>query len=187
MASERSPRRTPDARAPGAATGDAESLIRIHGDAWGGDYPTGAILTLWTIGYERLLPDALVAELLAAGVQRLIDVRIRPQSRRPGMSKTKLGQRLGSHGVAYEHWRELGTPVEIRALFRRGALAQAREAYRRHLDAEGGEALERLLGEIHRGPASALLCLEAEPAHCHRRVICEALLERDPSLRVVDL
>ena len=38
--------------------------------------------TVWTIGYERLLPAELVAELQAAGVERLIDVRFRPQSRR---------------------------------------------------------------------------------------------------------
>ncbi|MGI8622451.1 MAG: DUF488 family protein, partial [Solirubrobacteraceae bacterium] len=47
--------------------------------------------TLWTIGYEKLLPPEPLAELEAAGVQRLIDVRRRPQSRRPGMSKTRLG------------------------------------------------------------------------------------------------
>ena len=32
------------------------------------------MLTLWTIGYERLLPPALVAELQAAGVERVIDI-----------------------------------------------------------------------------------------------------------------
>jgi hypothetical protein len=30
---------------------------------------------IWTIGYERLLPPQLVAELEAAAVQRVIDVR----------------------------------------------------------------------------------------------------------------
>ena len=66
--------------------------------------------TLWTIGYERLLPPELVAELEAAGVERLLDVRYRPQSRRPGMSKTRLGELLGEHGIAYEHRKALGTP-----------------------------------------------------------------------------
>ena len=37
-------------------------------------------------------PPQLVAELAAAGVERVIDVRFRPQSRRPGMSKTRLGR-----------------------------------------------------------------------------------------------
>ena len=34
--------------------------------------------TIWTIGYEKLLPPELVAELSAAGVERVIDVRFRP-------------------------------------------------------------------------------------------------------------
>ena len=79
--------------------------------------------TLWTIGYERLLPEVLVAELQTAGIERVLDVRLRPQSRRPGMSKTKLGLRLGAAGIGYEHWRGLGTPIEIRAMYRRGASA----------------------------------------------------------------
>ena len=61
------------------------------------------VATLWTIGYERLAPDALVAELKAAGVERVLDVRIRPQSRRPGMSKTKL---RSAAGLAWDRLRE---------------------------------------------------------------------------------
>ena len=34
---------------------------------------------------------------------------------------------------------------------------------------------------------TALLCLEAEPAGCHRRVLTELMAERLPGLRVVDL
>lgn len=87
-------------------------------------------MTLWTIGDEQLWPDAQVAELSAAGVERVLDVRFRPQSRRPGMSKTKLALKLAEHGIAYEHRRELGTPLEIRGLFRAGHLEEARAAYR---------------------------------------------------------
>src|SRR4051794_29293459 len=74
--------------------------------------------TLWTIGYERLLPPELVAEPEAAGVRRLIAVRSRPQPRRPGMSKTRLGERLAEHGIAYEHRRSLGTPADLRWFFK---------------------------------------------------------------------
>jgi hypothetical protein len=31
------------------------------------------------------------------------------------------------------------------------------------------------------------MCLEADPAGCHRRVIAEALVERRPDLAIVDL
>src|SRR5215210_385443 len=71
---------------------------------------------IWTIGYEKLLPEALAAELQAAGVRRLIDVRQRPQSRRPGMSKTRLAAFLAEHGITYEHRRALGTPTDLRWL-----------------------------------------------------------------------
>jgi uncharacterized protein (DUF488 family) len=145
--------------------------------------------TLWTIGYERLPPDALVAELEAAGVQRLLDVRFRPQSRRPGMSKTKLGLRLGEHGIAYEHRRELGTPPEIRPLYRTGAVRRAADAFRAHVERTAAAELDALAAELAApgAPRTALLCLEAEPAHCHRRVVAEQLRERLPALRVVDL
>ena len=140
--------------------------------------------TLWTIGYEQLWPDALVAELSSAGVQRVLDVRFRPQSRRPGMSKTRLALKLAEHGIAYEHRRELGTPLEIRGLFRAGHLEEARAAYRAQV---AGEALDALAAELDRGPRTALLCLEANPAGCHRRVVAELLVERRPGLVVVDL
>lgn len=144
--------------------------------------------TLWTIGYERLPPDALVAELEAAGVRRVLDVRYRPQSRRPGMSKTKLGLLLGEHGIAYEHRRELGTPPEIRPLFRTGAVRRGADLFRAHVEATAAGELDALAEELAGGgPATALLCLEAEPSGCHRRVVAEALVRRRPELRVVDL
>jgi uncharacterized protein (DUF488 family) len=143
--------------------------------------------TIWTIGYEKLLPPELVAELQAAGVERLIDVRFRPQSRRPGMSKTRLGQLLGDHGIAYENRRDLGTPADIRFLFHKGKIEEAAAAFRAHLDQHGAEALDRLEAELDDGPRTALFCLEADPATCHRRVVTDALQARRPDLRVVDL
>jgi uncharacterized protein (DUF488 family) len=142
--------------------------------------------TLWTIGYESLWPDALVAELEAAGVQRVLDVRLRPQSRRPGMSKTRLGLKLAEHGIAYEHRRGLGTPLEIRGLYRAGRCDEAAAAYRAHAEAAAREELDALAGELGR-VRTALLCLEANPAGCHRRVVAELLAERVPGLAVEDL
>jgi uncharacterized protein (DUF488 family) len=142
---------------------------------------------LFTIGYEKLLPPELVNELEHAGVERLIDVRFRPQSRRPGMSKTRLGELLGDHGIAYEHRRALGTPPDIRWFFRHGREAEGREAFRAHVEASAAEELDALAAELDRAPATALMCLEADPAGCHRRVIAEQLRVRTPALEVVDL
>jgi uncharacterized protein (DUF488 family) len=142
---------------------------------------------VWTIGYEKLRPEALAAELTAAGVERVIDVRFRPQSRRPGMSKTKLGLMLADHRIAYEHRRELGTPPDLRWLFHAGRIDEAAAAYREHVEGSAPEALAQLAAELDGGPRTALLCLEEDPAGCHRRVITEALRERVPALDVVDL
>jgi len=143
--------------------------------------------TIWTIGYERLRPEMLAAELQAAGVERVIDVRERAQSRKPGMSKTRLGQMLGEHQIAYEHRRALGTPPELRHLYRTNKVERAAAAFREHVEGTAREELDALAAELDDGPRTALLCLEEEPRHCHRRVITDALRDRRPGLEVVDL
>jgi uncharacterized protein (DUF488 family) len=146
------------------------------------------VTTLWTIGYQRLSPATLVAELRAAGVRRVLDVRLRPQSRKPGMSKTRLASALAEHGIAYEHRRALGTPVEIRGLYRAGRIEEAATAFARHLeDGEAADELDALAAALDDAPATALLCLEEDPAACHRRVVAEALRARRPGLEVEDL
>jgi uncharacterized protein (DUF488 family) len=145
------------------------------------------VATLWTIGYEKLLPPELVTELEHAAVERVIDVRFRPQSRRPGMSKTRLGEMLADRGIAYEPRRTLGTPPDIRHLFRTNRIPEAREQMRTHLEASAAGELDALAAELPNAPRTALLCLEADPAGCHRRVVAEALVQRLPALRIVDL
>ncbi|HEV2811608.1 MAG TPA: DUF488 domain-containing protein [Solirubrobacteraceae bacterium] len=142
---------------------------------------------VWTIGYENLRPESLAAELGAARVERVIDVRFRPQSRKPGMSKAKLGALLADRGIAYEHRKELGTPADLRWLFHAGRTEEAAAAYREHVEGTAPEALATLAAELEGGPRTALLCLEEDPAGCHRRVITDALRERLDGLDVVDL
>ena len=143
--------------------------------------------TIWTIGYERLLPAELVAELQAEGVERVLDVRFRPQSRRPGMSKTRLGELLADHGIAYEHRKPLGTPPDIRWFYKHGRADEGVPKFREHVEATAAHELDELAAELDRGPRTALMCLEADPAVCHRRVLTDALRERRPGLEVVDL
>jgi uncharacterized protein (DUF488 family) len=146
-----------------------------------------SMATIYTIGYERLLPGALLAELQAAGVRRLIDVRYRPQSRRAGMSKTRLGAMLGEHGIAYEHRRGLGTPPDIRWFYKNNRVAEGAAAFREHIAAAAAEDLDALAADLDDGPATALMCLEADPATCHRRILTDELTRRRPGLTVVDL
>lgn len=142
---------------------------------------------IWTIGYEGVRLEELVTELQAAGVRRVLDVRLRPQSRRAGFSKTRLGATLQEAGIAYENRRTLGTPPDIRWLYRNRRVQEGAEQYRAHLRDTAAQELDTLAAELDDGPATALLCFEAQPHECHRRQVTDALRERRPELVVVDL
>lgn len=148
---------------------------------------TAGPLVLFSVGYERF-PTVrdLVDALLTAGVERVVDVRDLPQSRRPGFSRRALESALADAGVVYEHRRELGNPAAIRALYRSGEAARGREAYRAQLIGERAWALGALADAAAERP-TAILCLEADQARCHRDVIAEELARLHSHVRVEPL
>ena len=81
---------------------------------------------LRSVGYERFpTPEGLRQALADAGVERVIDVRDLPQSRRPGFSRRALEDLLADAGIVYEHRRELGNPRPIRETASRLAAVDA--------------------------------------------------------------
>lgn len=129
-----------------------------------------------TIGYEGRAQHDVIELLVDAGVSLLVDVRIRAQSRKPGLSKSSLAAGLAAVEIGYEHLRALGTPLDIRAEFRAGNLAEARGLYREYLlgDPEAHMELETLAQLVDREQV-AILCFEHDPRVCHRMVIVEEL------------
>lgn len=143
--------------------------------------------TLRTIGYEAFpTPEELRDALLAAGVERVCDVRAVPRSRRRGFSRRALHDLLADAGIVYEHWGELGNPAELREVFRAGRLEEGREAFRARLRDGLGWALDALADSLGERP-TAMLCLEDDPALCHRGVIAEELVAGHPDVAVVRL
>lgn len=137
--------------------------------------------TLATIGYETATVERLREALTEAGVELLVDVRALANSRRPGFSKSRLAANLADAGIEYLHLRALGTPAEGRAAARAGRHDELREIYHRHLDTpEARDALETLVGIVRSGRRASLLCLEADPAHCHRSLVAAAVADRVP-------
>jgi uncharacterized protein (DUF488 family) len=147
-----------------------------------------AQLWLGSIGYERHKDYLEFAEhVRAAGVERLIDVRQLPISRRRGYAKTALGKALAAVGVEYMHVKALGNPKPYRDLYKSGRVEEGRLRYREHLLTEERRALEDLVPLI-RGKRSALMCVEHDPASCHRTVILDALqAEIGVALEVADI
>jgi hypothetical protein len=72
-------------------------------------------------------------------------------------------------------------------LLRAGRTAEARAAFRAHVETGAAGDVAALADELPGAPPTALLCLEADPAVCHRRVLTEALAKQMPDLIVIDL
>jgi len=132
-------------------------------------------LKLRTIGYERATQSAVIDCLKLAGVAVLIDVRAVASSRRAGFSKSLLASTLAEAGVDYVHLRALGTPKAGRQAARAGRHAEMRAIYEAHLAEPEAQLELAVAADIASQRPAALLCLEADAAHCHRRIIADRL------------
>jgi hypothetical protein len=140
----------------------------------------GPACSVWigSIGYERYRSVEDFARLLAgAGVERLVDVRELPISRRRGFAKSALAAALAEESIEYLHLRCMGNPKEFRALYKSGKVAEGRAGYEQLLAHERTEELRELAVTIQE-KRSALMCVEAKEDICHRQVIFEALRDQ---------
>jgi uncharacterized protein (DUF488 family) len=136
----------------------------------------GSGRTIATIGYEGVTPRELTQALGAAKVDLLVDVRAVANSRRPGFSKSALAAKAAEAGIDYLHLRGLGTPADGRAAARAGRHAGMRRIFQAHLRTiEARDGLTSLADLVRSGRRVCLLCLEADPTHCHRAMVAEAL------------
>jgi uncharacterized protein (DUF488 family) len=141
-------------------------------------------MRIYTIGYEGSTVAELLAALEQAGVERVIDVRAVPNSRRPGFSKNLLRNALAEVGIDYVHLRALGTPADGRAAARAGRVDELERIYAGQLElpeaiVQGAEMLE-----LAKEKPSALLCYEREPGGCHWTLLLRSLA---PNADVIDL
>jgi uncharacterized protein (DUF488 family) len=140
---------------------------------------------IYSVGYEGTTAEELAARLARQGVSLLVDVRLQPWSRKPGFSKQPLSVTLAMAGIEYVHEPLFGNPIENREAFREGDPA-AIEVMRLRLERKGQEALDKLVREaMYRDVA--VLCVERDPARCHRRVVTDMARDRALGLEVVDL
>jgi hypothetical protein len=123
----------------------------------------------------------MIGDLVDTGVERLVDVRELPLSRRRGFSKTALGDALRHAGIEYVHVRALGNPKPNRERYWAGDLAGGAAVYHKHLNNGSRTALVevRNCGLVHSLPRAQA------PERCtsgrsHRS---DALAVRSPPLR----
>lgn len=140
---------------------------------------------LCTIGFTQTSAKGFFERLKAAGVRSMIDVRLHNTSQLAGFAKADdLAFFLGEiGGVAYRHEPLLAPSDDILKAFKRdkGDWRVFETSFLALMAERRIEA--RLKPEQFDG--ACLLCSEATPHHCHRRLVCEYLNGRwDGQLRV---
>jgi uncharacterized protein (DUF488 family) len=133
---------------------------------------------LISFGYQHHTLDSLLAALTGTDVDLVVDVRLTPISRKPGMSKTRLAAALAGVGIAYRHLPALGNPKPNRPAFSGGdpaVRAAGRAQYGQQLQTP---AARTALAEVDLAAGEqlvALLCVEADVELCHRAVLLDLL------------
>jgi len=132
-------------------------------------------MKIFTIGYEGATVGEFLAALKQTGIGRVIDVRALPLSRRPGFSKAALRAALEESEIEYVHLKALGTPPEGRTAARAGRHDDLKRIYAGQLELPEAIMQSAQMLALAREKPSALLCMEREPAHCHRTLLLDAV------------
>ncbi|HEX5759713.1 MAG TPA: DUF488 domain-containing protein [Thermoanaerobaculia bacterium] len=133
-----------------------------------------------TAGHSTRTADELLALLAGAGVELLVDVRRFPASRRhPQFGREALAAALAAAGIEYRHEPDLGgrrapRPDSPHTAWRVAAF----RGYADHMETPEFAAALARLEALAAARRTAVLCAEALPHRCHRRLIADALVAR---------
>jgi uncharacterized protein (DUF488 family) len=134
--------------------------------------------TVATIGFTKTTAEGFFERLLESGVKKLIDVRLHNTSQLAGFAKADdlayLLNKIG--GIAYAHQPLLAPTDAMLKAYRKDKGDWG--AYEKQFLALMAEReIERKLKPAMLDGA-CLLCSEATPHHCHRRLVCEYLNDK---------
>lgn len=143
-------------------------------------------MKLFTIGFTQSSAAHFFGRLKAAGVRRLIDVRLNRRSQLAGFAKAGdlawFARELC--GIETEAIPDLAPEPDMLDAYRKGRIDWPAYASRfaMLIRARRIETLDRA-----RLDGACLLCSEALPHHCHRRLVAAYLREKWGDVEVVDL
>jgi uncharacterized protein (DUF488 family) len=136
--------------------------------------------TIWTIGHSNVPFKVLLDSLRVADVERVVDVRRFPRSRRnPQFNIDALAASLTEAGIDYEHSPSLGGRREPLENSPNAGLRD--EGFRGFADYMLTTEFEHALKELIRTSKrrrTAIMCAESLPWRCHRSLIADALVSR---------
>ena len=143
-------------------------------------------MKIFTIGFTQSSAEDFFGRLTASGARRLIDVRLNNVSQLAGFSKRDdLRFFLKAIcGMEYVHEPNLAPTQALLDSYRKVNHDWAGYASE-FLSLMAARNIEDLDPALFDG--SCLLCSEAEPDHCHRRLVAEYLRDRWAEVQVVHL
>jgi uncharacterized protein (DUF488 family) len=142
--------------------------------------PPARQASVLTVGHSTRPIEDFIALLKAHGVERVVDVRTVPKSRRnPQYHIDRLPGSLAQAGIGYTHVPALGGLRRARPDSPNAGWRNA--SFRGYADymqtPQFAAALEAVIG-LGKQQRVALMCAEAVPWRCHRSLIADALLVR---------
>lgn len=166
---------------PGGGAARGEGRGASAGDVAGRIMP----VKLYTIGFTRTSAAGFFGRLQASAVRRIIDVRLNNVSQLAGFAKRDDLAYFSAEicGIGYEHRVDLAPSASMLARFRNTGDWHAYEAEFLSLLSERGVA--SMSPETLDG--ACLLCSEASPHHCHRRLVAEYLRNHWCDIDIVHL
>ncbi|HWX45207.1 MAG TPA: DUF488 domain-containing protein [Solirubrobacteraceae bacterium] len=146
-------------------------------------------MEIYSIGFTKTTAEHFFGRLRSNGVRRLLDVRRNTSSQLAGFAKDRdlpyfLRELVGAE---YAHEPLLAPTDEILNAFKRRGAMTWEEYEERFTALLRQREVERRLDPATFLTPTALLCSEATPEHCHRRLVLEYLAEHWDGLQIAHL
>lgn len=145
-------------------------------------------MEIYTIGFTQTTAEHFFGRLAAAGVERLLDVRLNNSSQLAGFAKAQDLPYLLRElvGATYEHEPLLAPTQDLLDDLkkRKGDWASYEQGFLALME---DRQIDAVLSPNDFQVRTALLCSERTPEHCHRRLICEHLARRWPDVRAIHI
>jgi uncharacterized protein (DUF488 family) len=136
---------------------------------------------IWTVGHSNHAIDGFLDLLSSQAITLLADVRRFPGSKRhPQFGQEYLNSSLAEAGIDYRHFPDLGGRRSKR-LPDSPNTAWRLESFNAYADYTQSSEFQTALAELialAQNQNTAIMCAEALPWRCHRRLIADALIAK---------
>jgi uncharacterized protein (DUF488 family) len=144
-------------------------------------------MKLFTIGFTKSKASNFFSRLEMAGVHRVLDTRLNRVSQLAGFAKQDdlnfFLNRIG--GIKYQVQDLLAPTPDILNAYRKKEMGWD-EYERRYLSLLDARKIEHRI-DLSELDNACLLCSEATPEHCHRRLAAEYLAQSAEEIEIVHL